>query len=241
MSELFELENADDETTGEAIESAVDAIRDAKLIVFPTDTVYGIAADAFDNEAVAALLAAKGRGRDMPPPVLLPDARTVDGVATNVSEAAKALMTRFWPGALTLVVHAQPTLHWDLGDTEGTVALRVPAHEVALAVLAQTGPLAVSSANKSGQPAATSAAMAQAQLGDDVAVYLGANIADIREGSTIVDCTRTPHTVLRQGTLPFADLVSVVPDIVGVNGETAEPQAKSAEPIEATTDEEEPL
>ena len=123
----------------------------------PTDTVYGLAADAFDKDAVQELLDAKGRGRDMPPPVLVSAATTLDALAVRVPSWARALVEEFWPGALTLVCHAHASLQWDLGDTRGTVAVRMPDHPVALEILERTGPLAVSSANLTGQPAATEA------------------------------------------------------------------------------------
>src|SRR6478609_10656942 len=136
------------------------------------DAVYGVGADAFDRRAVAAVLAAKGRGRDVPPPVLVPNPRTLDGLATEVSDAARELVAAFWPGPLTLVCRAVPSLDWDLGDTNGTVALRMPLHRVALAVLELTGPMAVTSANRTGEPAATTVEEAVDQLGDAVSVYL---------------------------------------------------------------------
>lgn len=174
---------------GPSIDAAVDAVGRGRVIVLPTDTVYGVGADAFDPDAVAAVLAAKGRGRQMPPPVLIPDVRTVDGLARDVPAPARALMEAFWPGALTVIVHAQPSLAWDLGETHGTVALRVPDHPAALALLSRTGPLAVTSANLTGQPAATTAADAESQLGESVAVYLDAGDSPLGMASTIVDAT----------------------------------------------------
>ena len=126
-------------------------------MVLPTDTVYGLAADAFDKDSVQELLDAKGRGRDMPPPVLVSAATTLDALAVRVPTWARALVEEFWPGALTLVCHAHASLQWDLGDTRGTVAVRMPDHPVALEILERTGPLAVSSANLTGRPAATEA------------------------------------------------------------------------------------
>ena len=126
-----------------------------ELVVLPTDTVYGIGADAFDPDAVRRLLAAKGRGRDMPPPVLVSAPTTLDALAVGVPSYARALIDELWPGPLTLVCRQQPSLQWDLGDTRGTVAVRMPDHAVALELLARTGPLAVSSANRTGLPAAT--------------------------------------------------------------------------------------
>ena len=135
------------------LEAARAALAQSRCVVMPTDTVYGIGADAFSAQAVATLLAAKGRGRSMPPPVLIPRAATLDGLAVDVPEAARKLADEFWPGALTLILHAQPSLTWDLGETKGTVAVRMPDRRIALELLAETGPLAVSSANLSGRDA----------------------------------------------------------------------------------------
>jgi tRNA threonylcarbamoyl adenosine modification protein (Sua5/YciO/YrdC/YwlC family) len=179
----------DPSTWGPALDEAVHALGRGGLVVLPTDTVYGIGADAFDARAVAALLAAKGRGRQMPPPVLVPDARTLDGLCTDVPESVRALVAEFWPGGLTVILRAQPSLTWDLGETRGTVAVRMPDHPAALALLARTGPLAVSSANLTGQPAALTAAQAAAQLGDAVAVYLDGGAAPGGVASSIVDAT----------------------------------------------------
>ncbi|MET0898803.1 MAG: L-threonylcarbamoyladenylate synthase, partial [Mycobacterium sp.] len=155
MSSVFDC--ADPAQRESGIASAVSAAKGGRLVVLPTDTVYGIGADAFDPEAVRGLLAAKGRGRNMPPPVLVSSATTLDALAVRVPGYARALVEEFWPGPLTLVCHQQSSLQWDLGDTRGTVAVRMPDHEVALAILDRTGPLAVSSANKTGMPAATDA------------------------------------------------------------------------------------
>ncbi len=175
MSELpapSTVHHCDDEAaTTAGVAAAVDAIRDGGLIVMPTDTVYGIGCDAFDAGAVSALLAAKGRGRHVPPPVLVPGPATVDGLATEVPGYARELIEEFWPGPLTLVLRAQASLVWDIGETNGTVGLRMPDHPVALAVLRAVGPMAVTSANRTGAPAATTVDDAQAQLGDTVSVY----------------------------------------------------------------------
>lgn len=184
-------------------------------MVLPTDTVYGIAADAFMPEAVSALLRAKGRGRHKPPPVLIADAMTMDALATEVPAEARALAEAFWPGPLTLILTAQPSLMWDLGETHGTVALRVPDHEVALELLGRTGPLAVSSANLSGQDPAVEAADAAEQLGESVAVYLDAGTTAGQVPSTIVDCTQAVLRIVREGALPLAELQQIVPGIQG--------------------------
>ena len=184
-----------------SIEATVDAVRRGEVVVIPTDTVYGIGADAFDPSAVAAVLAAKGRGREMPPPVLIPDERTVDGLARGVPDWARQLMEALWPGPLTLVLWAQPSLYWDLGDTAGTVALRIPDDEIALAVLRETGPLAVTSANRSGEPAATSVTAAAVQLGPSVELYLDGGERISREPSTIIDATGEHPVILRLGAI----------------------------------------
>ncbi|HCG55389.1 MULTISPECIES: L-threonylcarbamoyladenylate synthase [Brevibacterium] len=188
------------------------------LLVIPTDTVYGIAADAFSASAVSALLAAKGRGRDMPPPVLVPRAETVFGLVDGVDERMLSLTAQFWPGPLTIIANAQPSLDWDLGDTHGTVAVRMPDDEYALALLGRTGPLAVSSANISGQPAATSADEAMEMLGDDVDIYVdgGARVSGV--SSTIVDLTGDVPRIVREGPVTIEELRDIVPDILDLDG-----------------------
>lgn len=175
-------------------------------MVLPTDTVYGIGCDAFDPAAVTAVLAAKGRGRDLPPPVLIPTARTAQGLATEIPDYAKALMERFWPGPLTLVLKAHTSLQWDLGDTNGTVALRVPSDETALQLLADVGPMAVTSANSTGSPPARTADEAMTMLGETVAVFLDGGPVNSDGPSTIIDCTGLMPVTLRHGALPQQDI-----------------------------------
>jgi tRNA threonylcarbamoyl adenosine modification protein (Sua5/YciO/YrdC/YwlC family) len=190
------------------------AISSGELVVFPTDTVYGIAADAFSPAAVQRLLDAKGRTRQSPPPVLVGSIQTFDALAQSVPDAVRALVEAFWPGALTIILPAASSLAWDLGDTQGTVALRMPANPLALELLAETGPLAVSSANLTGQPAATTASEAVAMLGDAVGVYLdGGDGGTIP--STIVDATRLSLPggtlgIVRQGMITATSIRAVV-------------------------------
>jgi L-threonylcarbamoyladenylate synthase len=190
----------------EGIPAAAAAVRRGEIVVLPTDTVYGVGCDAFDATAVASVLAAKGRGRDMPPPVLIPTARTAQGLATQVPDYAQRLMEKFWPGPLTLVLKAQTSLHWDLGETNGTVALRVPDHEITLELLGDIGPMAVTSANTTGDPAARTADEARAMLGESVAVYLEGGTAGEGQPSTIIDCTGESPVTLRLGALSQADI-----------------------------------
>lgn len=201
----------DDPTEREAgIASAALAVQRGRLVVLPTDTVYGVGADAFSPAAVTRLLDAKGRGRDMPPPVLVSAPTTLDALAVGVPAYARALVEELWPGPLTLVCRQQPSLQWDLGDTRGTVAVRMPDHEVALELLARTGPLAVSSANKSGMPAATDADAAEQMLGDSVEVILDGGTSPGGEASTIVDVTGEVGRVLRLGAVPLERLNEIV-------------------------------
>lgn len=202
-------QTADESTREQGLAAAASAVQNGGLIVLPTDTVYGIGADAFDPKAVRALLAAKGRGRDMPPPVLVSAASTIDALAIGVSAYARALIRDLWPGPLTLVCRQQPSLQWDIGDTRGTVAIRMPDHEVALELLGRTGPLAVSSANRTGLTAATTADEAESML-PSVDVILDDGPSPGGLPSTIVDVTGPVGRVLRIGALSLDRLNEVV-------------------------------
>jgi L-threonylcarbamoyladenylate synthase len=206
---------ADRSIRSDAIDAAVRAVRSGQLVVLPTDTVYGIGADAFAAAAVADLLAAKGRGRDMPVPVLVGSWDTIEGLVSYVPAQMRSLIEAFWPGGLTLVVEHAPSLAWDLGDARGTVAVRMPLHPVALELLERTGPMAVSSANRSGQPAALTVEQARQQLGESVQVYLDGGPVTVGVASTIVDVTTETSRVLREGAVSLADLRSVVESVVG--------------------------
>ena len=204
------LDCRDPQNRSDAITAAIDTVKSGRLIVLPTDTVYGIGADAFDSRAVASLLAAKGRGRDMPVGVLVGSWHTIAGLVYAVPDAAHELIRAFWPGALSLVVQQAPSLQWDLGDARGTVMLRMPLQPVALEVLGKTGPMAVSSANISGQPAATTAAEAQRQLGDLVDVYLDGGPSEQQAASTIVDLTGETPRILREGPISAQRIAGVL-------------------------------
>lgn len=192
------------------IDQALAAIEAGECIVLPTDTVYGIGADALSATAVQGLLDAKQRGRDLPPPVLIAEPAMLRSLAATVSPEALALAEAFWPGALTLVVASQPSLRMDLGDRGDTIAVRIPDHPFTRELLRATGPLAVSSANTHGNPAATSVQEARAQLGDTVAVYLDAGQGASPVPSTIVDLSGDVPRILREGRLTRAELASVV-------------------------------
>ena len=225
VTQLFDAQQPDQRSA--AITKAATAIGQRELIVLPTDTVYGVGADAFSPKAVAVLLAAKGRSRQSPPPVLIGSTHVLDALAVNVPATGRQLAQAFWPGAVTLIFQAQPSLTWDLGETRGTVALRLPDDDLAQEILRQTGPLAVSSANRHGQPAATTAQQAQEALGEAVAVYIDDGVRTQQQASTIVDCTVTPHRVLRSGAISIDELRNVVPEILDFNEAAPEDAASS--------------
>ncbi|MFB6616820.1 L-threonylcarbamoyladenylate synthase [Streptomyces sp. NPDC085524] len=211
MARRYDCNDATDRKTG--LREAASAVRRGELVVLPTDTLYGIGADAFSPEAVHDLLAAKGRGRGMPTPVLIGSPNTLHGLVTDFSEQAWELVDAFWPGALTLVAKHQPSLAWDLGDTQGTVAVRMPLHPVAIELLTEVGPMAVSSANISGQPAPEDCDAARQMLGDSVSVYLDGGPTPGIEPSSIVDVTGKVPVLLRAGALTAEQLREVVPDL----------------------------
>lgn len=208
MSAVFDCSDPDEREAG--LRAAVGAARGGRLVVMPTDTVYGLGCDAFDSEAVAALLEAKGRGRDMPVPVLVGSWHTVDGLVRSVSPQARELVQAFWPGGLSLVVEQAPSLAWDLGDTSGSVMIRMPLHPVAIELLREVGPMAVSSANVSGQQPAAVVGEAKSMLADKVAVYLDGGPADHAVASTIVDLTGERPIILREGAVAADEIAEVL-------------------------------
>ncbi|PBC49349.1 L-threonylcarbamoyladenylate synthase [Rhodococcus sp. ACPA1] len=218
MSTVYDCGRPDSRSAG--MSAAKNALKAGRLVVLPTDTLYGIGADAFDSEAVAALLRAKGRGRDMPVPVLVGSWNTIDGLVYSVRPQTRDLIRAFWPGGLSLVVEQAPSLAWDLGDTRGTVMLRMPLHPVALELLREVGPLAVSSANVSGRPPATTVEDAREQLGGSASVYLDGGRAEQGQASTIVDLTGATPRILREGAVPTGD----VADVLGVTAESLSAQ-----------------
>ncbi|MDC2960921.1 L-threonylcarbamoyladenylate synthase [Streptomyces gilvifuscus] len=215
MARRYDTNDATDRITG--LREAASAVRRGELVVLPTDTVYGIGADAFSSEAVADLLQAKGRGRNMPTPVLIGSPNTLHGLVTDFSEMAWELVDAFWPGALTLIAKHQPSLQWDLGDTRGTVAVRMPLHPVAIELLTEVGPMAVSSANISGHPAPEDCDAAHEMLGDSVSVYLDGGPTPGNVPSSIVDVSGPVPVLLREGALSPEELRKVVPDLEVAN------------------------
>jgi tRNA threonylcarbamoyl adenosine modification protein (Sua5/YciO/YrdC/YwlC family) len=211
LTRVFDCSRDDERDIG--IEEAGAAIRRGELVVIPTDTVYGVAADAFAPEAVAALLLAKGRDRAMPVPVLVASADMLEALVEQLPPSGRALIDAFWPGALTVVVRHTAHLAWDLGETRGTVAVRMPNHEVARELISQTGPLAVSSANRSGNLAPATMLDARMQLGATVAVYLDGGPSGESIASTIVDVTAERPRVLRAGAIDLEALREIDADV----------------------------
>ena len=241
MTQRFDCSDVAQHSAG--IEAATDAVRRGELVVLPTDTVYGIGADAFKPAAVTALLAAKGRDRQMPPPVLVGSVRAAAALIEDLGQYGQDLMDEFWPGALTLVCPANRTLSWDLGETRGTVAVRMPLHRVALELLKQTGPMAVSSANRSGAPPATTAGDAEAQLGEAVSVYLDGGPCASDVPSSIVDLTGPVPRLLRAGAIDAERLRAVAPlteadedEPAGTDGSPDGPDIPAAGPENGTGD-----
>src|ERR1035438_5566053 len=211
MSPVIDCTN--EQGLAEGVAAAAEAVRRRERAASTTDTVYGMGVDAFAAEAVAAVLTAKGRGRDMPVPVLVPNQQTVDGLAADVPAYAPDLIGAFWPGPLTLVLHAQSSLMWDLGETNGTVALRMPRNDAALRLLSEVGPMAVTSANISGQPPAATILEAAAQLGSAVSVYLETGPSAGGLASTILDCTHQVPVILRAGAVSAGQIQEVLADV----------------------------
>jgi tRNA threonylcarbamoyl adenosine modification protein (Sua5/YciO/YrdC/YwlC family) len=166
----------------------------------------------------------------MPPPVLVGSVRAATALVEDLGTYGQDLIDEFWPGALTLVCRANPNLMWDLGETKGTVAVRMPMHELAVEVLKETGPLAVSSANLSGQPAARSAEEAEKMLGDSVSVYLDGGLSGRADPSTILDLTGPVPRILRKGAIPVDKIRAVVGVVLTDDDDVKEPAEAVAEP-----------
>ena len=215
MSAWFDCSEATQRAEG--LSAATTAVLNGELVVLPTDTVYGVGCDAFSPTAVTALLAAKGRGRDMPPPVLVGTVRAATALVEDLGNDGQRLIDEFWPGGLTLVCRAARTLSWDLGDTKGTVAVRMPEDGVALDLLRETGPMAVTSANLTGSPAATTADEARDQLGESVAVYLDGGKTSGGIASTIVDLTGPQPRLLRRGAISVGRLREIAAVLAGAD------------------------
>ncbi len=213
MSRIYSC--ADEASRAEGMRAAVDAVKSGRLVVLPTDTLYGLGCDAFDNNAVANLLATKHRGPDMPVPVLIGSWDTVQGLVREYTAQAETLVKAFWPGGLSIVVPQAPSLPWNLGDTRGTVMLRMPLHPVAIELLRECGPMAVSSANISGKQPPTTAVAAKQQLGTAVSVYLDGGETPVGKPSSIIDLSGPTPRLLREGAISaerIGEVIGVAPE-----------------------------
>jgi tRNA threonylcarbamoyl adenosine modification protein (Sua5/YciO/YrdC/YwlC family) len=208
VATVYDCSRRDEREAG--IAAAASMLRTSRLVVFPTDTVYGIGCDAFDAVGVRGLFDAKGRGRNMPLSVLVGSWSTVDGLVLSVPQQARDLIQAFWPGGLSIVLPHAPSLAWDLGDTRGTVMIRMPLHPVVLELLREVGPIAQSSANISGRPPATTVDEAQEQLGSSVSVYLDGGPSGEAVPSSIVDLTGESPRMLREGAVTRAEVTEVI-------------------------------
>jgi L-threonylcarbamoyladenylate synthase len=196
-----------DETTWDGLlEVGAEVVARGGLIVLPTDTVYGIGCDPFSSSAVDALFAAKKRGRDLPLPVLVHGWRQAIGLVDDFTEQAKTLVAAWWPGPLTIVLREAEGIGWDLGYSRGTVAVRMPKQSFALALIRRTGPLAVTSANRSGEPTPATVAGIVEQLGGDADVFFDVGPAGGGPPSTIVDLTGQRPRLLREGAIPADEI-----------------------------------
>ncbi|MEY9215426.1 threonylcarbamoyl-AMP synthase [Thermobifida halotolerans] len=249
MSRRYDCADEEQHKTG--IADAASTVRRGELVVLPTDTVYGVGADAFSPGAVAALRRARGRGREAPPSVLVGTVRAAQALVDDLGRHGQDLIEEFWPGPLTLVCAATPSLSWDLGDTKGTVAVRMPMHPVALELLKEVGPMAVSGAHVTGNPVATTVEQAVEQLGDSVGVYLDAGPCVDTPPSTIIDLTYAVPRVLRSGAIGIERLRAVCGTVVNelkrpgrrvgaVASSAPEPVEKAGEAAEEKTEEDGP-
>jgi L-threonylcarbamoyladenylate synthase len=212
----------------QAAARAAEVLRDGGLVVLPTDTVYGLAADAFDRLATGRIASVKGRDRRVPLPVFVRSPKQLIGLTPSVPDEAERLMAAYWPGPLTMVLRAEAGMRWDLGDSAGTITVRMPLDELALAVVRAVGPLAVTSASRTGQAPPTTVEAAREQLGDEVDLYLDGGARPERAAvSTIVDLSGAEPRILRPGALPDAQVLAVArgdldPLTASLQTETAE-------------------
>jgi tRNA threonylcarbamoyl adenosine modification protein (Sua5/YciO/YrdC/YwlC family) len=222
MSAWFDC--AEDVQRSEGLAAAVTAVLNGELVVLPTDTVYGVGADAFSPVAVRKLTAARGESGSAPKSVLVATVRAAMALIQDISPDGHRLIEEFWPGGLTVVCAATKSLSWDIGEAKGTVAVRMPEDKIALDLLTETGPMAVSSASRTGSPSPVSAAAAREQLGESVAVYLDGGDCQGGVTSTIVDLTGEQPRLLRRGAISVGRLREVAPVLAGAES-TPDPAA----------------
>jgi tRNA threonylcarbamoyl adenosine modification protein (Sua5/YciO/YrdC/YwlC family) len=190
-----------------AIAMAVDALSGGDIIGIPTDTVYGLAADPFHTGAADRLFRLKGRPRHVDLPVLVANEEQALSLCTAVPAEARRLMERYWPGPLTLVLPRRPDLDADLGEEDVTIGIRCPAHPVPLAICAEVGPIATTSANRHGEPVITTAEGVAKAFGPEIVLVLDGGNCD-QLPSSVVDCTGGAPKVLREGRVSVAEILA---------------------------------
>ena len=203
-----------------AVTQAVQTARRHQLVVFPTDSVYAIACDAFSAIGVERLIEAKERVSSAGLPVMVGSIRAGKALMRALPAESEALVNGFWPGSLTIVSAAQPTLNWDLGGRDETVTLRMPVHPLALDILRDVGPMVVVAANKPGESAPLNCADARTQLGDSGYLYLDCGPCQPAPPSTVVDLTDSPPQLLREGELSLETLQTVAPSLLPIPSDT---------------------
>jgi L-threonylcarbamoyladenylate synthase len=192
-----------------AITGALELLLSGGLVAFPTDTVYGVGCLAFNEQAIESIYAAKDRPMEKAIPILIGDATDVIQIAEEIPMFAMRLIARFWPGPLTVLVPKKPALPEAISATS-TVGVRVPDHDIARALLRLAGPMAVTSANISGQPSPTTADQVFAQLNGRIALIIDGGPTRGGIPSTLVDCTREEIEVLREGPISKEQLLNAI-------------------------------
>jgi len=189
----------------DAIQGALNVLNKGGLVAFPTDTVYGVGALVFDGVAVESIYTAKDRPIEKAIPVLIGDSQDMEKVGMDISETAYRLAAHFWPGPLTVVVPKKPTLPESVSAT-ATIGVRVPDHEIARTLLRVAGPMAVTSANISGQPSASTAEEVFAQLDGRIALIIDGGSTPGGVASTVIDCTGSGLKILREGPISLEEI-----------------------------------
>ena len=193
----------------ESIQRALHVLNKGGLVAFPTDTVYGLGTLAFDGKAVESIYLAKDRPIEKAIPVLIGDDADLDKVSNGVTDIVRTLASRYWPGPLTIIVTKKPTLPESVSATQ-TVGVRVPDHPVAQALLRSTGPMAVTSANISGQPSPSTAQEVFEQLKGRIHLIVDGGKTPGGVPSTLVDCTGSEIKVLREGPISLQKILSAI-------------------------------
>ena len=193
----------------ESIPRALEVLQKGGLAAFPTDTVYGLGALAFDGKAVESIYLAKDRPIEKAIPILIGDIADLEKVSNDITDVVRRLTSQFWPGPLTIIIPKKPTLPESVSATD-TVGVRIPDHPVARALLRSTGPMAVTSANISGQPSPSDAQEVFEQLNGRIELIIDGGKTSGGVPSTLVDCTSDEIRVLREGPISLEQILSAI-------------------------------